>query len=61
MNMLPSDQVVPADKSGPGRSLDECIALVKAHSSGATIDDDFGRDIEEMIALRKPLDTSAWD
>ena len=46
---------------GPGRPLDECIALAKAHGSGATLDEDFAQDLEEIIAQRRPLDTSAWD
>jgi len=45
---------------GPGRPIDECIALAK-HGSGATLDEDFAKDLEEIIAQRKPLDTSAWD
>ena len=46
---------------GPGRPLDECIARAKAHGSGAVLDEDFARDLEEIIAQRKPLDASAWD
>ena len=46
---------------GPGRPIDECIALAKEHGSGATLDEDFAKDMEEVIAQRKPLDTSAWD
>jgi antitoxin (DNA-binding transcriptional repressor) of toxin-antitoxin stability system len=46
---------------GPGRPIDECIAIAKARGSGATLDDDFTRDLEQVIAERKPLDTSAWD
>jgi antitoxin (DNA-binding transcriptional repressor) of toxin-antitoxin stability system len=46
---------------GPGRPLDECIAIAKAHGSGATLDEDFAKDLEEIIAQRRPLDTSAWD
>ena len=46
---------------GPGRPIDECIALAKEHSSGATLDEDFAKDLEEIIAERKALDTSAWD
>ena len=38
---------------GPGRPIDECIALTKAHGSGATL--------EEIIAERKPLDAAVWD
>jgi len=46
---------------GPGRPIDECIALAKAHESGATLDADFAKDLEEIIASRQPLDTSVWD
>jgi len=46
---------------GPGRSIDKCIAMAKAHGSGATVDEDFAKDLEEVIAGRQPLDTSAWD
>lgn len=45
----------------PGRPIDECIALAKAHESGATLDEDFAQDLEEIIASRQPLDTSVWD
>jgi len=30
---------------GPGRPLDECIALAKAHGSGATLDEEFAQDL----------------
>lgn len=46
---------------GPGRPLDECIALAKERGSGATLDEEFAEDLEEIIAQRRPLDTSAWD
>ncbi len=46
---------------GPGRPIDECIAIAKARGSGATLDEGFAKDLEEMIAQRQPLDTSAWD
>lgn len=46
---------------GPGRPIDECIAIAKARGSGATLDEDFAKDLEEIIASRQPLDTSAWD
>jgi hypothetical protein len=46
---------------GPGRPIDECIALAQEHSSGATLDEGYAKDLEEIIAERKPLDTSAWD
>jgi antitoxin (DNA-binding transcriptional repressor) of toxin-antitoxin stability system len=46
---------------GPGRPIDECIAIAKARGSGATLDEGFAKDLEEIIAQRRPLDTSAWD
>jgi len=46
---------------GPGRPIDECIAIARAHGSGATLDEDYAKDLEEVLAERKPLDTSAWD
>jgi antitoxin (DNA-binding transcriptional repressor) of toxin-antitoxin stability system len=46
---------------GPGRPIDECIAIAKARGSGATLDEGFAEDLEEIIAQRRPLDTSAWD
>jgi hypothetical protein len=45
----------------PGRRIDECIALAKEHGCGATLDEDFAHDLEQIVAERKPLDTSAWD
>ena len=45
---------------GPGRPIDECIALAKERASGATLDEDLAKDLEEIIAERKPLDTAAW-
>jgi len=46
---------------GPGRSIDECIAIARARGSAATLDEDFATELDEIIANRKPLDTSAWD
>jgi hypothetical protein len=46
---------------GPGRSIDECIEIAKARESGATLDEDFAKDLKEVIAGRQPLDTSVWD
>jgi antitoxin (DNA-binding transcriptional repressor) of toxin-antitoxin stability system len=46
---------------GPGRPIDECIALAKARGSSATLDEDLVQDLEEIIAERKPLDAPAWD
>jgi len=50
-----------ADTQGRGRSIDDCIAMAKVHGSGATMDEDFAKDLEEVLASRQPLDTSAWD
>ncbi len=46
---------------GPGRPIDECIALAKAQGSGATLDEDLAKDLEEIIASRRPLDPSVRD
>jgi hypothetical protein len=39
----------------------ECIAIAHARGSTATMDEEFARDLEEIIAGREPLDTSAWE
>ena len=45
-----------------GRLLSESIALAEAHGSAATLDGDFGRDLEEIInSHREPLNPPAWD
>ena len=45
-----------------GRSIDECIALLSAHGSHATLDDQFGKDLEDIINNRRePLTPPAWD
>ncbi len=51
---------------GPGRPIDECIALAKAHEArlgyAPVPDADFGADVQAAIdAHRDPLDTSVWD
>jgi antitoxin (DNA-binding transcriptional repressor) of toxin-antitoxin stability system len=47
--------------AGPGRLLSECIALAEAHGSTATLDENFGKDLDEIIqSHREPLD-SRWD
>jgi hypothetical protein len=46
----------------PGRLLSQCIALAEAHGSTATLDEGFGKDLEEIIrSHREPLDASRWD
>ncbi|MCP5118727.1 MAG: hypothetical protein GY953_48570 [bacterium] len=45
-----------------GRLLSECIALAEAHGSTVTLDEAFGKDLEEVIRSRsEPLDASRWD
>jgi antitoxin (DNA-binding transcriptional repressor) of toxin-antitoxin stability system len=47
--------------SPPRRSIEECIALLP-EDSPATIDEDFARDVEAVIAAhREPLNPLAWD
>jgi prevent-host-death family protein len=36
----------------PGRLLSESIALAEAHGSTVTLDEDFSRDLEEVISSR---------
>ena len=43
------------------RQDDVCIAIAEARGSKVTLDEQFGRDLEEILAGRKPLDTSAWE
>jgi hypothetical protein len=46
---------------GPGRPLDECIAIARARGSQATLDEEFAKDLEAIVAGSEPLDTSAWE
>ena len=51
---------------GPGRSIDECIALAKQYEERlgqAPVPDlDFAKDVQAAIdAHREPLDPPAWD
>lgn len=49
-----------ADK--PGRLLSESIALAEEHGSTVTLDEDFSRDLEEIISShREPLNPPKWD
>jgi hypothetical protein len=49
----------------PRRSVSESIALAEARSKELgykpVMDAGFAADLEEIIAKRKPRDTSAWD
>ncbi len=43
------------------RTIEECIALLPEHS-GATIDEDFARDVYAAVAAhREPLNPPSWD
>jgi len=55
----PVARIMPA--RGPGRPVAECIAIAEELGSKIPPDDEFGRDLEEIIADRKPLDTSQWE
>src|SRR6266851_4903055 len=44
------------------RWLSESLRLAKEHASTATLDEDFARDLEEVInSHREPLNPPAWD
>jgi hypothetical protein len=46
----------------PGRFLSEIIASAEARASTVTLDEDFSRDLEDIInSHREPLDPPAWD
>ena len=45
-----------------GRPIDECIAMARARGSHATLDEDFAKDLEEIInSHHEPLNPPAWD
>ena len=45
-----------------GRSIDECIASAKTRGSHVTLDEDFGKDLEDIInSHREPLNPPEWD
>jgi antitoxin (DNA-binding transcriptional repressor) of toxin-antitoxin stability system len=51
-----------SSKPEPGRLLSESIALAEAHGSTATLDADFGRDLEAIVnSHREPLNPPAWE
>ena len=47
--------------TGPGRPIDECIALATAHGRGAELDEEYAHDLKEVLDSHRPLDTSVWD
>jgi hypothetical protein len=45
-----------------GRPIDECIASAEAHGSHVTLDEDFGKDLEDILdSHREPLNPPEWD
>ena len=46
---------------GPGRLIDECIAIAQARGSQETLDEGCAADLREIIAGRKSLDKSVWE
>ena len=50
---------------GPGRPIDECIALARQHEKergyAVTLDPDFAADVEEIVRNREPWNPPAWD
>jgi antitoxin (DNA-binding transcriptional repressor) of toxin-antitoxin stability system len=46
----------------PVRLLSESLRLAREHGSKATLDEGFGRDLEEIVnSHREPLNPPAWD
>lgn len=57
---LPVAIVRPAEPQV--RLLSESLRLAKEHASGATLDEDFPRDLEAAIkSHREPLNPPSWD
>ena len=46
---------------GPGRPIDECIALAKTHGSGTALDEEYAADLKSVLDSRQPVDTSLWE
>jgi antitoxin (DNA-binding transcriptional repressor) of toxin-antitoxin stability system len=67
-DLRPVAHIQPAHR--PGRLLSECIARAEAHQAkthrakigqAATLDDERGKDMEEIIASRRQPLESRWD
>jgi len=57
---LPVAIVHPAEPDV--RLLSESLRLAREHGSTATLDEDFARDLEEIVnSHREPLNPPAWD
>ncbi len=45
-----------------GRSIDDCISQAESRGTPATLDEDFGPDLEAVIqSHREPLKPPSWD
>ncbi len=45
-----------------GRSIEECIAQAKRRGSHTPLDEDFGKDVEDVIqGRREPFNPVSWD
>jgi antitoxin (DNA-binding transcriptional repressor) of toxin-antitoxin stability system len=54
--------IIRPPASGPGLLLSEILARAKARASTATLDGDFGRDVQDAIASHpEPLNPPEWD
>jgi len=62
-DLRPVALIQPAPR--PGRLLSECIALAKAYEEetgrAPTLDDEFAKDLDEIIASRREPLESRWD
>ena len=60
-NALPVAVMRPAEPA-PGRLLSESLCLAREHGSTATLDPEFGKDVEAAInSHREPLNPLEWD
>lgn len=54
--------VIQAPVKRPGLLLSEILARAKARGSTVTLDEDFGKDLEDVIASHnEPLNPPEWD
>jgi antitoxin (DNA-binding transcriptional repressor) of toxin-antitoxin stability system len=45
-----------------GRSIDQCIQFAAAHGSHVTLDDEFSKDLLDIVAAnREPMEPPSWD
>ena len=54
--------IIKPSIKGPGMLLSEILAQAQARDSNVTLDEDFGRDLEDVInSHREPLNPPEWD